>query len=428
MMFPVLLCSCSLNTWGNLPIPPVDHSVDPDVAESDDFKDADGMDRENIDLQQEEIEETVEDLDEIEYPENWLHGWSSRVRLLVDHKDIDEGLVDFPLLFHLDGTHDICGSVFRELGSSDNRRKIAVTGADGISEYYVEIEKWNHEAGQAWMWVKVRHVFSDTDTVLYLYFDAGHPDNTGRVDDVNSGPGRTVWQDNSFMGVWHLSNIGGGGSVYDSTVCRNHGTPHGSMNISDLVEGTMGYALDFDGEDDYIDVGGVESNNWLAITVEAWIYPREIYDERIICKSSDTTVDSHIFSLGIFRSGSGHILRARLGTEGLGVGASNHDSSSFLTTGQWHYLAFTWDAEGGWINLYGNSLDVGRELKRGRSIEDSDQVVCIGNINAEQDRYFNGIIDEVRISNVLRTPAWIKATYESGIDDLVTFDSLVSLW
>jgi hypothetical protein len=36
---------------------------------------------------------------------------------------------------------------------------------------------------------------------------------------------------------------------------------------------------------------------------------------------------------------------------------------------------------------------------------------------------FDGIIDEVRISNTVRSAAWIKASYESGIDNLLSFGS-----
>jgi len=49
----------------------------------------------------------------------------------------------------------------------------------------------------------------------------------------------------------------------------------------------------------------------------------------------------------------------------------------------------------------------------------------IGNrkTDIENDLFFNGIIDEARVSNVARSTAWIKATYESGRDDLIAYGS-----
>jgi len=35
--------------------------------------------------------------------------------------------------------------------------------------------------------------------------------------------------------------------------------------------------------------------------------------------------------------------------------------------------------------------------------------------------YFNGLLDEVRISSVARSSAWIKASYNSGNNSLVSY-------
>jgi len=37
--------------------------------------------------------------------------------------------------------------------------------------------------------------------------------------------------------------------------------------------------------------------------------------------------------------------------------------------------------------------------------------------------FWSGKLDEVRISNVARPAAWMLATYESGMDDFLTFGS-----
>ena len=50
----------------------------------------------------------------------------------------------------------------------------------------------------------------------------------------------------------------------------------------------------------------------------------------------------------------------------------------------------------------------------------SSGTLCIGNRAASQSNPFPGCIDEVRISNVVRSDAWIKATYDT-IADNATF-------
>ncbi len=74
--------------------------------------------------------------------------------------------------------------------------------------------------------------------------------------------------------------------------------------------------------------------------------------------------------------------------------------------------------------LNGISQTVTTQQTPAGSIEsDAAQDVVVGS-RAEVDRYFDGIIDEVRISDVHRSSAWIKATYYSNWNDLITFGSI----
>jgi len=116
--------------------------------------------------------------------ENWLSGWDKRVKMAVDHNDVDENLTDFPLYVHI--CHAYAGQydedvsfIFDEIGS--NRKKIAVTTSNGQTECYVDIELWDASAECSRFWVKVPSVSNTTDTVLYLYYDNDHPDNTAYV-------------------------------------------------------------------------------------------------------------------------------------------------------------------------------------------------------------------------------------------------------
>lgn len=139
-----------------------------------------------------------------------LIGWYKRVKLTIDHNDIDSALSDFPILIHL-GTSvgrnsDDVSCVFDELLSDDNRKKIAVTLGDGTTECYVEIEKWDDASEEAWLWVKVPDISADVDTELYLYYSRTHADNDAYVGDPGSTPAKNVW-DSHFKGVWHLNDI-----------------------------------------------------------------------------------------------------------------------------------------------------------------------------------------------------------------------------
>jgi len=76
----------------------------------------------------------------------WLHGWDQRVPITLDHGDVDSELTDFPVLVYISNSSgrgdDNLSFIFDEI-SYANRKKIAVTTADGASQCYVEIEAWD---------------------------------------------------------------------------------------------------------------------------------------------------------------------------------------------------------------------------------------------------------------------------------------------
>ena len=108
-------------------------------------------------------------------------GYDRRIKMTIDSAGakVDSDLTDFPIMVYLSASsgigNDDVSAVFDELTSDANRKKIAVTKSDGITELYVEIEKWDDANEQAWLSVKVagaNSISSSADTILYLYYDA----------------------------------------------------------------------------------------------------------------------------------------------------------------------------------------------------------------------------------------------------------------
>ena len=110
----------------------------------------------------------------------WLEGWDKRrIKFTVDKDKIDDAdLTWFRVIVTLSSTQ--MEKVFDELTSDANRFKIAFTKADGETQLYAEIEKWDtanqkviiHVSRDGW-------VISNTeDTIFYMYYDKDHEDNT----------------------------------------------------------------------------------------------------------------------------------------------------------------------------------------------------------------------------------------------------------
>ena len=202
----------------------------------------------------------------------WLTGWDQRIKLTIDYTKVDAGLTWFPVTVFLDPTHGDC--VFDELTSDANRFKIAFTKADGETELYGEIEKWD-DANE----LAIIHVSKDGwaisgsgDTDFYMYYDVDHADNTTYIGDINSTPGAAVW-DGDFLCVLHMSQDPaiGGACILDSTSNSYDGTP-GGMDASNLVAGLNSYGLNFE-YGDYVKVPYNATMDANEITVEAFTQP-----------------------------------------------------------------------------------------------------------------------------------------------------------
>ena len=213
---------------------------------------------------------------------NNLQQWSNRIKLAIDHTKIDGDLTDFPVRVHLSNasgsTLGDVSPVFDELGSDANRKKIAVTTADGVTQCFVEIENWDSVNREADLWVKVPNVSSTEDTVLYLYYDSTHADNdtqlpTDVVDDFTGNDG-----DPPNIALWNQNNT--------SRAIVNNTLRFAGSNVNSVTNSNFYLSGDFDIQIDYNLVQwNVPSAEWNVlrflirdpVTAQYWGLYRTIY-------------------------------------------------------------------------------------------------------------------------------------------------------
>ena len=241
---------------------------------------------------------------------------------------------------------------------------------------------------------------------------------SGFVGNTGQAAAGGVW-DANFKAVYHLSSdpSKGSRSVLDSTSNGNHGTPNGAMTAGDLVDGAIGGALAFDGINDYIDSGDAFYAGHL--TLEAFVDPH-VYDswksiivKRNIGLSHQSSGNEYYLSLLDRRLGY-------LGSDGSSWVFQNYsEPDSLPSAGGWIYLAGKND--GSTTKIFADDQLVGTGVQSG-AVGNTTSSLQIGCRAANIDtRYFDGLIDEVRISNVARSDAWIKATYFSNDDALIEY-------
>jgi hypothetical protein len=350
----------------------------------------------------------------------WLGTFKYRRKISISDTEIDAVLSNFPIRIHISassgtGSTDIT-DVFTELGADANRKKIAITTSDEITQCYVEIELFDFANTDAEFWAKAPSVASGATTELYIYYDSSQADNTTYVGDTGDTPAQSVW-DSNFKLVMHMAQDPNGDvadAIKDSTSNVNHGTPGGSMTSADLVDGKVGKGINFDGSNDYLTKAAASDFDLTTFTIEEIVNLTDngVSNTLFAYGSSSTTINyrlfRHRFQIG-YGSGSYESIDPTVpAAYGANVAVSlTKDGNSII-----HY-------KNGVTNGSGNLVNSQRTGIRS---------VYIGKTEwGATDYYFvDGIIDEVRISNTVRSAAWIKATYYSNWDGLILYGDIES--
>ena len=177
--------------------------------------------------------------------------------------------------------------------------------------------------------------------------------------------------------------------------------------------GKIDSALTFDGLNDYASTP-LNIDGYAAITMEAWVNPGDLVFGNTTAKS-------------IIRSRSGTAARTglyvisisyRAGFNVYTTSSVSSDYSVALVQGQWYHVVGTYDGVNALV--YVNGVAASPTAQTG-TLSATTPVIDIG--WGQLDRWWNGTIDEVRIYNSAKSAEWIRATYNSGADTLLTISA-----
>lgn len=323
----------------------------------------------------------------------WYCPWNFRKKITINHTKVNATQTDFPVLISLSADADLASS------SLANGNDILFTSADGTTKLDHEIENFTVSDGKLIAWVRIPSLSSSTDTVLYLYF------NNSAASSQQNAAG--VWNSN-FKGVWHLKESASGvaGEYKDSTSNANNGQGGSGAVPVQTGSGLIGYAQDYNGTP-YISVPNAASlQPTSTISLSGWIYLRTF--------GSGTDIDP------IIRKGDSNPNNYQLGVDsGAGVPQihmmlDENDNAGLAGTttilpNTWYYIAGTWDGTTRQVYLNGNQDSSGS--RTGTIGTDTRELYLGGRIGLTDS--INGILDEVRISNINRSTSWIMTEYNN---------------
>lgn len=273
-------------------------------------------------------------------------------------------------------------------------------------ECFMEVAQQSSIDKEAWLWVKVPTVSSGTDTVLYLYYD-NDPDIqvSPFVGGVSTVPAQNVWDDN-FVAVYHMSSMS---PALDSTSNEKHASSY-NMGEGNLVDGKVGDALAFNGSDEYLRASNIEALPIVTVEANHYRYTGNNGDDMVISRYNYGPTEDGDFQIHTDATNTSVYMP--------------YFTSPIVTPHtdeQWIYTVATYDTNT--LKHYNDGSLVGTAATSFSSTTTYDWLIAGDEDYSGQTpgNLFKGIIDEVRISDIIRSQSWIDATYKTSNDNLIIF-------
>lgn len=270
---------------------------------------------------------------------------------------------------------------FRSTGNggnveSPNGYDIVFTTADGTTVLDHDLEGYNAATGEIIFWVRFPSLNATSDTEFFIYYG-----NASQTVDQSLA---STW-DTNYQMVMHMDDLN------DATSKGNNGTNIGTGSTG----GVIGNGRSFDANNgDYISVADNSTLDLTSdITISLWVNADNFGSTPdLVTKGSYTEAYSS------WIRGNG---RLRFATNG-----DDLTSSGSISSGSQTYITFTKNNSGRAIYIDG-------------SLNNSDNNTTNFNTNnnplhiSTNGYPINGMVDEVRISNIARSSEWITTEYNN---------------
>ena len=326
--------------------------------------------------------------------------WAYRMKISFTNV-LSAPLTNFPVLVVL-GTN-IAGFSYDGFAAPSSGADLRFGDSGEITNLNHEIEKWD-SSGNSHVWVQMP-LLSSTNDYIYAYW--GRSGETPPAYTTNGA----AWTE-SFTWVAHLSETSG--NQRDSTTNANHGSV-----ASGVIQGT---AAAIGGGDQFAGTNiaeavffGQTGKPSVNFTFEAWIQASE-------GQSNDVEASSGVTGAGLGRYH--HAIAAQVeltaGTAGAGLSIGTNGMTVFEHSGgylpplavytgtvgtAWNHIAVVYTENRPTIFMNGAAVRQG--------LQSTKTVFAPYQIGAHYYGAFKGMIDEVRVSSVSRSTAWLQACWQN---------------
>ncbi len=326
---------------------------------------------------------------------NWGHRIQIEINTTQSGVPITEPVSDFPLLVRLDST--LFDFSTAQIDGGDIRVSLDTLGLAPLNH---EIAYWNSQEGVGELWVRIPLISPDSIVSITLALGNSSVENISTSSAVFS-------IDQDFLSVWHLNTLA---PLSDAT--HNDTATHQGIQS---VPGIISQGIDFEG-DDYVELP-MEHFTSVSdqITIALWIYgdgamqPQRDHLFKAVDSSGERIVtahapwdDNHVYwDVGTLN----HYVRP----DTLTYDRLDGEIASTFWQDSWNYYVFTSNRLTGDMKIYINGEMV---LHKVDALQPMGSIAhfYIGSNELLSENY-DGIIDEFRVSSVVRSDAWISLSY-----------------
>jgi len=310
-----------------------------------------------------------------------------RKEITINSSQVPSDLTNFPICINITDTD------LRDNAQSDGD-DILFTNETGTQLNH-EIEVYNGTTGWLVAWVNVTDLSGSSDTIIYMYYGNDTASNQENVENV--------W-DSNYITVQHF--VGETYTDIDDSTATNNDVVNWGGDPEYNQLGYIGYAVGFDGSFDFLETA--QTFTWGKVTLEALFrvdsFPGS--GAETILENYDPSSGEHT-GLRIYDDNK---LNFYVDDDSNAYwGEKNPQAMSVSTK---YYGAGTFDYTTNNLYIYLNNYP--RYTKSGvlTGIMNADEPFYFGSKEGTE-QYFDGLLDEIRISNIARSQNWIQTTYNS---------------
>jgi hypothetical protein len=379
--------------------------------------------------------------------ENYSTSWTQHKNLYIhtgaNRANVTANVTNFPLLVRLNSTN--FGTGFAQ--AKGNGADIRFTKTGNVVRLKHQIETWDSAGKTATIWVLIDTVKASLNNQTFMM----HWGNAAAAD---SSKGSAVFDTaNGFVAVWHLNETttAAGQVINDATVNANHGklglqgTGVAPVNTTTMIgigkSFTGGSLTSTNTNGAYYSIKdsattALQSLNTAsgAFTITAWANPEACGTgntrSTIISKyDNNNTTGTRAWALQMSATAAAWRFTANPNLDAFKSATTGNEfvADNTCTVGQWDYLAARYSATAPvpgdaasvtmGLSLNGEAEVVASTADQGTgSSIGPDGYVFIGRLMSAanaNNRFLRGAVDEIQVSKVRRSDAWVKLSYET---------------